>query len=122
MQLERRSFHHGRGCVADGDGPLAQRMRAKFDRLVDGAGAAAHGVASAGIGPKLAIAIHCGGRRLVLAERVDQEVKSTLAALPQGTEQVGFHSHGELSPQDSGSRALRNQPMALTSIAEHGPA
>jgi hypothetical protein len=104
------------------EGSLAQLMRANFDRLVDGAGAAAQGVAAAGNGPTLAIAISCVGRRLVLGERVDEEVEATLAALPQGTEQVGFYSYGELSPQGSGSCALHNQTMTLTTIAEHGPA
>ena len=100
------------------EGAMAQLMRANFDRLIDGAGAAGRDVAAAGSGPTLAIAISCVGRRLVLGERTEEEVEATLASLPAGTQQVGFYSYGELSPQRVGRCDLHNQTMTLTTIRE----
>jgi hypothetical protein len=100
------------------EGRLAQFMRANFDRLVDGAGAAAEGLGNSGLSPTLAVAVSCVGRRLVLGERVDEEVEATLEALPPGTQQLGFYSYGELCPQTSGACGLHNQTMTLTVIQE----
>ncbi|HEX4924884.1 MAG TPA: FIST C-terminal domain-containing protein, partial [Bdellovibrionales bacterium] len=101
-------------------GYLAQLMRANFDRLVDGAASAAQTAAAATvIGPGLTIAISCVGRRLVLGERVEEEVESTLANMPENFKQVGFYSYGEISPYVSGAGCeLHNQTMTLTSFAE----
>lgn len=100
------------------EGATVQLMRANFDRLVDGAGAAGRDAVLAGHGPTLAIAISCVGRRLVLGERADEEVEAVLAAMPVGTEQVGFYSYGELSPLGVGRCDLHNQTMTLTTIQE----
>lgn len=108
--------------VFAGDVPTgwrAQLMRANFDRLVSGAADAAElTAADAGDDAVLAIAISCVGRRLVLGERTDEEVEATLAAMPEGTVQVGFYSYGELSPGATGSCDLHNQTMTLTSLTE----
>ena len=100
------------------EGHMVQLMRANFDRLVDGAGDAATGLGDASLSPGLAIAVSCVGRRLVLGERVEEEVEATLEALPSGTLQVGFYSYGELSPQASGACSLHNQTMTLTVLQE----
>ncbi len=103
-------------------GSLAQLMRANFDRLIDGASLAASRV-STNVGnqenPLLAIAISCVGRRLVLGERIEEEVEATLSKLPRGTKQVGFYSYGEISPYVAeGSCELHNQTMTLTTLYE----
>jgi len=100
------------------EGGMVQFMRANFDRLVDGAGAAAEGLGDSGLTPTLAVAVSCVGRRLVLGERVDEEVEATLEALPPGTLQVGFYSYGELCPQATGACGLHNQTMTLTVFQE----
>lgn len=101
------------------EGSLVQLMRANFDRLIQGA-ADAGSITAAGPanGPTLAIAISCVGRRLVLGERTEEEVEASLDALPEGTEQVGFYSYGELSPYASGDCDLHNQTMTMTTFAE----
>lgn len=106
-----------------GDIPHGSRcrlMRANFDRLVDGAGdaVAATMVNLAGGSPVLCVAISCVGRRLVLGERVEEEVEACFEALPAGSVQVGFYSYGELSPLGLGSCDLHNQTMTLTAIRE----
>jgi hypothetical protein len=100
-------------------GSLAQLMRANFDRLIEGASQAAlmtrrHSVTS----PPLSIAISCVGRRLVLGEQAEEELEAALEMLPEGTQQVGFYSYGEISPYASGHCDLHNQTMTLTTIAE----
>jgi hypothetical protein len=101
-------------------GYLAQLMKANFDRLIDGASAAAslakHRIADGG--PTLSVAISCVGRRLVLGERTDEELEATLDILPKGTRQIGFYSYGEISPYASGHCDLHNQTMTLTTISE----
>ena len=102
------------------EGSRAQLMKANFDRLIDGALGAAEQLDSqqACQGDKLAIAISCVGRRLVLGERTEEELEATLETLPAGTKQIGFYSYGELSPFGSGQCDLHNQTMTLTTISE----
>ncbi len=101
-------------------GHRVQLMHANFDRLVDGAFGAAEMTEQAGPagGDVLSIAISCVGRRLVLGERTEEEVEATLDVLPEGTQQIGFYSYGEISPYASGSCDLHNQTMTLTTISE----
>ena len=102
------------------EGHRVQLMKANFDRLIEGAAdAAVKTVESASSeSPVLSIAISCVGRRLVLGERTDEELEATMDALPEGSEQIGFYSYGEISPYASGSCDLHNQTMTLTTITE----
>ena len=58
------------------------------------------------------------GRRLVLKQRVEEELEATLDVLPAQVKQVGFYSYGEISPLSSGQCDLHNQTMTLTLIWE----
>ena len=102
------------------EGSLAQLMKANFDRLVEGASSAAlmSEEVVAHHNPLLAIAISCVGRRLVLGERTEEELETTLEVFPEGTQQVGFYSYGEISPHTTGHCDLHNQTMTLTTISE----
>ncbi len=104
-------------------GALAQLMRANFDRLVAGASEAASlthrsQTSPYASGPTLAVAISCVGRRLVLGERTEEETEAALDMLPQGSQQIGFYSYGEISPYSGGPCDLHNQTMTLTTLAE----
>ena len=101
-------------------GAMTQLMRANFDRLIDGAcEAATHASLGTPAGvPLLSIAISCIGRRLVLGERSEEEIETTLDMMPDGTRQIGFYSYGEISPLASGNCELHNQTMTLTTFAE----
>lgn len=103
-------------------GSMARLMRANLDRLIDGALEAAEMIPSENAGPGLSIAISCVGRRLVLGERTEEEIEATLDALPEGTQQVGFYSYGEISPYSDGTCDLHNQTMTLTTILERAAA
>jgi hypothetical protein len=102
------------------EGSLVQFMRANLDRLIDGAAEAAQSAKNKQEGAKqsLAIAISCVGRRLVLAERAEEEVEAVGAILPSGSQLVGFYSYGEISPSSEGRCDLHNQTMTLTTLSE----
>ena len=98
---------------------VVQLMRANFDRLIDGAAKASRGADQEGIGETLSIAISCVGRRLVLGERVEEEIDAAFEGIPAGGKLVGFYSYGEISPLANGRCAvLHNQTMTLTRFWE----
>ncbi len=106
-----------------GDIPQGARvtlMKANFDRLIDGASHAAEQITDIPQTKEaiLSIAISCIGRKLVLKQRVEEELEATLEILPEKTQQIGFYSYGEISPLASGSCDLHNQTMTLTLISE----
>lgn len=103
------------------EGALAQLMRANYDRLIDGAaGAAKASYAPLGRHPApLALLISCVGRRLVLGQRVEEELESVRHVLGDGATLAGFYSYGEISPFTPSARCeLHNQTMTITILAE----
>ena len=81
-------------------GALARLMRANFDRLVDGAAGAAKTCRQKIAEGKtdLAILISCVGRKLVLKQRIEEEVEAVLEVLGRDAVATGFYSYGEISP------------------------
>ncbi len=120
------------------EGAMTQLMRGNYERLVDGALAAAlinryslqrkmqqwdkrelDSEISSEKEPLLAIAISGSGRRLVLGERTEEELEVTLDELPDQTQQIGFYSYGEFAPYGVAAICqLHNQTMTLTTIRE----
>lgn len=115
-----------KSLIFAGDVPIgcwARLMRTNSENLIQGAQSAAE-QAGKMINPNpsqnhsLAIAISCVGRRLVLGERVEEEIESTFSVLPDGIKQIGFYSYGELSPKIDQSCELHNQTMTMTTLCE----
>lgn len=101
-------------------GSLVRLMQASYDRLLDGAAqAGADAARGAGGGDRLCVVVSCVGRRLVLGERVEEELESVQSHLPAGTEMIGFYSYGEISPVLFGECGLHNQTMTLTILVEN---
>ena len=103
------------------EGAYAQLMKANFDRLIDGAvGAAKICRKSVGSGtPDLAILISCVGRKMVLKQRVEEEVEGVRDVLGTKTIIAGFYSYGEISPFGPGDKCeLHNQTMTVTAFLE----
>jgi hypothetical protein len=92
-------------------------MRANVDRLIDGAFLAASSIAQK-VPASAALLISCVGRRLVLRQRVEEEVESVREALGQGVSVSGFYSYGELCPAGESNCELHNQTMTVTTFAE----
>jgi len=104
-------------------GYLAQLMKADFDRLIGGASLASSMAKDNGAPAgkdSLVVAISCVGRRLVLGDRIEEEVEAVLDALPKNQQShiTGFYSYGEISPYAAGHCDLHNQTMTLTVFSE----
>jgi len=103
------------------EGAYVHLMKANFDRLIDGAVEAAKTSYQA-IGsssPDLAILISCVGRKMVLKQRIEEEVEGVRDVLGDRTVLTGFYSYGEISPSMPGSPCkLHNQTMTITTLRE----
>jgi hypothetical protein len=96
-------------------------MHASTDRLVDGAEAAAHGARRMFhcTGDSLAILVSCVGRKLVMGDRVDEEVEAVGEVFGSEATLAGFYSYGEISPFAPGAACqLHNQTMTITWLGE----
>ena len=102
------------------EGAHARLTKANVDRLVDGAVGAARASCPAGsVAPELAILISCVGRKLVLKQRVEEEVEGVRSILGEQAAMTGFYSYGEIAPFSLGERSeLHNQTMTITTLAE----
>lgn len=101
------------------EGSYARLMKANFDRLIDGAAGAAHSISAAIPNPQLALLISCVGRKLVLKQRVEEEVESVRDVLGKDTVLAGFYSYGEICPQNATTQCeLHNQTMTITTFTE----
>ncbi|HEX2061214.1 MAG TPA: FIST N-terminal domain-containing protein [Thermoanaerobaculia bacterium] len=102
-------------------GAYARLMKANFDRLIDGAAGAAR-VSQSAVGsgsPDLALLISCVGRKMVLQQRVEEEVEGVRDVVGGRTVLTGFYSYGEISPFTPSARCeLHNQTMTITTFCE----
>ncbi len=100
-------------------GSLARLMKANFDRLIDGAADAARAAGDTRHSAELAILISCVGRKLVLKQRIEEEVEGVRDVLGPDASMVGFYSYGEISPFTPEARCeLHNQTMTITVLSE----
>ena len=107
-------------------------MRGNFDRLATGSGEAARqaqttmaaatmAAATTGAvrGEGVAVLVSCIGRRLLMGQRVADEVEAAGAELDPRWARLGFYSYGELSPHAVSRRCeLHNQTMTVTTLCE----
>lgn len=97
-----------------------QLMMANVDGIVDGAvQAAQQSMNGRKEKPQLAIAVSCIGRKLVMDQRVEEEIEEVSLVIGSDVPITGFYSYGEMAPF-AGSRncELHNQTMTLTLISE----
>jgi hypothetical protein len=105
-------------------GWTAQLMRGSVGRLCAGAAEATHraalAIGDAPVGDEsAAIFVSCIGRRLLMGQRIDEEIEAATAELPANCRTVGFYSYGEIAPHDgSGACQLHNQTMTVTLLRE----
>lgn len=104
----------------DPDGYL-RLMHASTDKLVNGAESAAEAAATMAqaSGDSLAILVSCVGRKLVMGDRVDEEVEAVSEVFGTAGILTGFYSYGEISPFTPGASCkLHNQTMTITCLSE----
>ena len=103
------------------EGCYVRLMKANFDKLIEGANLAAEHTTQKGgqSSDKLALLISCVGRKLILGQRIDEEVEAVMEVLGEGSTITGFYSYGEISPVVESARCeLHNQTMTITTFAE----
>jgi len=99
------------------EGHIAQVMLGNFDHLIAGAGRAATKAAIPDA--KLAILVSCIGRKLLLGQRIGDEVEAVAEVLGEQCRMTGFYSYGEIAPMESLPQCdLHNQTMTITTFAE----
>lgn len=102
-------------------GAQVQFMMANIDRLIDGAAdAAEQSFVPSQTPPDLVLMVSCVGRKIVLDQRIDEEVESVIQTLGERPVYTGFYSNGEISPlADSANCSLHNQTMTITTYSEN---
>jgi hypothetical protein len=103
------------------EGANAQLMKANFDRLIDGAVGAARISADAlnGHQAECALLISCVGRKMVLQQRIEEEIEGVRDIVGPKAVLTGFYSYGEISPFTPTARCeLHNQTMTITTLSE----
>jgi hypothetical protein len=107
------------------EGETVRLCQTTHDRLVEGAGGAAHlvtGGLQAGVTnqPGLALCVSCVGRKGVMAELVADEIKMVQQILGPQTALTGFYSYGELAPRpNTTDSVLHNQTMTIGYLTEN---
>jgi hypothetical protein len=100
-------------------GTIARMMKTNFERIIEGASHAAENTIKTLSKPELAILISCVGRKLVLNQRIEEEVEAVRETLGKTTAITGFYSYGEISPITGMDRCeLHNQTMTITTMTE----
>ena len=102
------------------EGSTVQLMKANFERLIDASSMAAeNSFAQMNKSAELAILISCVGRKLVLGQRVEEEVEAVRNVLGPIPVMSGFYSYGEISTQFGSTHCeLHNQTMTITVLKE----
>ena len=103
-------------------GEYVRLMKANFDRLIDGANDAAEmsKISLKNSDPDLAILISCVGRKLVLKQRVEEELEIIREVIGVNASITGFYSYGEICPIKPFEQhcELHNQTMTITLFKE----
>ena len=69
--------------------------------------------------PELAILVSCIGRKIVLDQRVEEEIEEVIEVIGTDTVISGFYSYGEIAPfPGEVACQLHNQTMTITLISE----
>ncbi len=103
------------------EGAVVQLMMGHIDNIVDGALQAAEiGMRNRKHKPELAVLVSCIGRKLVMDQRVEEEVEEVIDVIGTQATVAGFYSYGELSPFEgkNSNCELHNQTMTLTLFSE----
>lgn len=98
-------------------------MHSSTEKLINGAETAAQQVTDSLMknsnSEALAILVSCVGRKLLMGDRVDEEVEAVAEQLGKNTALTGFYSNGEIAGTEfHGECHLHNQTMTITWMSE----
>lgn len=98
----------------------ARLMKANMERLIEGANGAAKNIKDVQKAePDLALLISCVGRKMILKQRIEEEVEAVQEIFGPATFLAGFYSYGEISPHTPHAKCeLHNQSMTITTFTE----
>jgi hypothetical protein len=104
------------------EGCYVRLMKANFEKLIDGASGAAEmsKISLQNSDPDLAILISCVGRKLLMKQRIEEELEGVREIVGPSTVMTGFYSYGEISPVKPFEKhcELHNQTMTITVFKE----
>jgi hypothetical protein len=101
-------------------GSTVRFMKGNIDKLIDASYHAAEEICKNQIHqPELAFLVSCVGRRIVLGNRIEEEIDAVKEVFGNEMLVCGFYSYGEISPTlNKVACELHNQTMTLTTISE----
>ncbi len=101
-------------------GSTVRFMKGNIDKLIDASYAAAEEIYKKQVHqPELAFLVSCVGRRIVLGNRIEEEIEVVKEVFGDKMLVCGFYSYGEISPTlNKVACELHNQTMTLTTIFE----
>lgn len=100
-------------------GTPTQFVLISIPKLIEGAELAAVESKKIENEPELVFLFSCSGRRLVLHQRVEEELESVNTIFGEKPTVVGFYCYGEVSPYKMKEKCyLQNYSMAITTITE----
>jgi hypothetical protein len=68
---------------------------------------------------EMALIVSCVGRKIILSERIEEEVEAVTEMLPASANVAGFFSYGEIAPHRTEKvTSLHNQTITITTFAE----
>ncbi|TYP96709.1 hypothetical protein C7447_1065 [Tenacibaculum adriaticum] len=102
------------------EGSIVQLMMATVDNIANGAFKAAElAMKNRKKKPELGLLISCVGRKLVMDQRVEEEIEEVQHVIGKDVTISGFYSYGEMAPFTNNKKCiLHNQTMTLTLISE----
>ncbi len=102
------------------EGSSVRLMKANTDRLIDASSQAAAKVQNNSVTARqLALLVSCVGRRIVLGDRVEEELEVVRDIFGPSAILCGFYSYGEISPTlDQVACELHNQTMTIATLYE----
>lgn len=102
------------------EGSICQLMWGKTQSILEASARAAEKSKPIEL-PKnsLSIIVSCLGRKLLMGQRIVQELEIASKILGTENRQVGFYSYGEIAPHITTDRCeLHNETMAITTLVE----
>lgn len=102
-------------------GSFVRLMKGNFDKLIDASyNAALKAISINSENTQLALLVSCVGRKIVLDNRIEEELEVVKEVFGDNTLICGFYSYGEFSPVVNHKACeLHNQTMAIAIIREN---